>query len=119
MGATRLRLLNILEDDNKVNRSDYHSMCFVGNHCDKIVDQFAKITEVFHSEPEIKKKYDEFFEVYKPIHFLMKANRFLTPAELDQLDVYCEQIGEIYPRNFKKSIPPKLGKIFSFSPQCL
>ena len=119
MGATRLRLLNILEDDIKVNRSDYHSMFFVGNHCDKIVDQFAKITEVFHSEPEIKKKYDEFFEVYKPIHFLMKANRFLTPAELDQLDVYCEQIGEIYPRKVKKSIPPKLGKIFSFPPQCL
>ena len=47
----------------------------------------------------------------------MKANRFLTPAELDQLDVYCEQIGEIYPRNFKKSIPPKLGEIvLSFFP---
>ena len=51
----------------------------MGNHCDKIVDKFEKITEVFSSEPDVKKKYDEFFEVYKKVHFLMKAKRFLTP----------------------------------------
>ena len=112
MGVTRLRLQDILENDLKVNRSDYHSSCFVGNHCDKIVEMFEKITEVFASKPEVKKKYDEFFEVYKPLHFLMKANRFLKSEELDQVDFFCERIGEIYPKNFQKSIPPKLGNNF-------
>ena len=103
MGTTRIRLQSILENDLKVNRSDYHSLCFVGNHCDKIVDKFEKITEVFSSEPDVKKKYDEFFEVYKKVHFLMKAKRFLTPEELDLLDFYCEQIGVIYPQELSEA----------------
>ena len=109
MGAKRIMLQDILENDLKVNRSDYHSACFVGNHCDKIVEDYKKITEVFSSKPEVQKKYDDFFEVYKPLHFLMKSNRFLTSEELDKIDFYCERIGEIYPRNFQKTIPPKLG----------
>ena len=44
----------------------------------------------------------------------MKANRFLTPAELDLIDIYREKLGEIYPKNFKKSIPTKLGMSISF-----
>ena len=111
MGASRLKLQKILEKDLKVNRSDYHSACFVGNHCDKIVDQYKKITEVFASNPEVRKKYDDFFEIYKPLHFLMKANRFLTPEELDQIDILAEKLGEVYPRSFKKTIPPKLGEL--------
>ena len=75
MGATRLRLQDILENDLKVNRSDYHSACFVGNHIDKIVDKLEKITEVFSANQEVKVKYDEFFGMYKPLHFLMKARR--------------------------------------------
>ena len=86
MGATRLKLEQILEEKLKVSRADYHSCSFVGNHCDTIVENYEKLTDVFSSNPEVKQKYDEFFEVYKPVHFLMKANRFLDSEELDLLD---------------------------------
>ena len=47
----------------------------------------------------------------------MKANRFLNPAELDLVDFCCEKIGEIYPRNFKSSIPPKLDDLIFVVPK--
>ena len=117
MGATRLKFQEILENKLKVNRADYHSSCFVGNHCDIIVEKYETITEVFASNPEVKKKYDEFLEVYKPLHFLMKSNRFLSPEELDLMDTYCEKIGEIYPKNFKTAIPPKLDDLIFVVPK--
>ena len=100
----------ILEEKLRVNS-------FVENHVDIIMDRYEEITEVFSSNPDVKKKYDEFFEVYKPLHFLMKACRFLTPAELDLVDLYCEKLGEIYPRNFKTSIPPKLDDLIFTVPK--
>ena len=100
MGATRLNLQEVLENNLSVNRSDYHSSCFVGNHCDVIVERYAEVTQVLVSKPEIKKKYDQFFEHYKPLHFLMKARRILTPEELDTIDVCCGKIWEVYPQHF-------------------
>ena len=61
MGSTRRKLRDILEKKLGFSRSDYHSNCFVGNHCDRIVAKYEVITEVLESKPEIKKKYDEFF----------------------------------------------------------
>ena len=117
MGATRMKLQDILESKLSVNRSDYHSSCFVGNHCDVIVERFEEVTEVLASEPETKKKYDEFFQQYKPLHFLMKAKRFLTPEELDTIDICCAKIGEVYPKYFKTSITPKLDDLIFVVPQ--
>jgi hypothetical protein len=117
MGATRMKLQDILESKLSVNRSDYHSSCFVGNHCDVIVERFDEVTEVLASEPETKKKHDEFFQHYKPLHFLMKAKRFLTPEELDTIDICCAKIGEVYPKHFKTSITPKLDDLIFVVPQ--
>ena len=117
MGTTRLKLQDILENKLSVNRSDYHSACFVGNHCDVIVERYAEITEVLASKPEVKEKYDKFFLYYKSLHFLMKACRFLTEKELDEVDFCCEQIGQVYPKYFKSSIPPKLDDLIFVVPQ--
>ena len=117
MGATRLKLQEVLEKNLGVSRSDYHSHCFVGNHCDKIVENYKVVTEVLASKPELKAKYDEFMECYKPLHFLMKANRFLTPGELDLIDNLCAKIGEVYPKNFRATIPPKLDDLIFIVPK--
>ena len=101
MGKTRRQLQEILEKKLGVSRSDYHSHCFVGNHCDKIVDNYEAITEVLASKPESKAKHDEFLKLYKPLHFLMKANWFLTADELDKIDFLCKEIGRVYPENFR------------------
>ena len=117
MGATRLQLQDILENKLGVNRADYHSNCFVGNHCDVIVERYTEITEVLSSKPEIKRKYDDFFKYYKPVHFLMKASRFLTNEELDRIDACCMKIGEVYPKHFKASITPKLDDLIFVVPK--
>jgi hypothetical protein len=116
MGVTRLKLQEILEKDLSVNRSDYHSSCFVGNHCDIIVERYHEITEVLADHPEVKKKYDQFYLYYKPVHFLMKANRFLTDQKLDKVDFCCEKIGQVYPEFFKASITPKLDDLIFVVP---
>ena len=107
MRVTRLRFQKVLEKDLSVNRSDYHSSCFVGNHCDIIVDKFEQLIEVFSNHPEVKIKYD----IYKPLHFLMKARRFLTLEELDKIDYLCEKIGEVYPKHFRGTITPKFDDL--------
>ena len=118
MGSTRLKLQEVLEKDLSVNRADYHTSCFVGNHCDIIVDKFEKVTEVLSSKPEVREKYEEFFKYYKPVHFLMKAHRFLTSDELDLIDFNCEKLGEVYPKHFKgKTIPPKLDDLIFVVPR--
>ena len=116
MGVTRLKLQEILEKDLSVNMSDYHSSCFVGNHCDIIVERYHEITEVLADHPEVKKKYDQFYLYYKPVHFLMKANRFLTDQKLDKVDFCCEKIGQVYPEFFKASITPKLDDLIFVVP---
>ena len=117
MGGTRLSLQHVLENKLGVSKSDYHSNSYVGNHCDKIVENYEAITEVLASKPEIRSKYDEFMKYYKPLHFLMKACRFLTPDELDEIDRLCEKIGEVYPKNFKSTIPPKLDDLIFVVPK--
>ena len=117
MGITRLKLQDVLENKLSVNRSDYHSNCFVGNHCDVIVERYAEVTEVLASNPEVKEKYDEIFLYYKPLHFLMKAHRFLTEEELDMIDICCAKIGELYPKYFKGSITPKLDDLVFIVPE--
>ena len=61
MGSTRLALQDALKNKLGVHRADYHSSCFVGNHCDLIVDKYEVLTAVI----DVKEKYDKFFEHYK------------------------------------------------------
>ena len=54
MGITRLKLQDVLENKLSVNRSDYHSNCFVGNHCDVIVERYTEVTKVLASNPVLQ-----------------------------------------------------------------
>ena len=47
----------------------------------------------------------------------MKANRFLTAEELDLLDFHCEKVGEVFPKYFQASIPPKLDDLIMVVPR--
>ena len=60
----------------------------------------------------MKAKHDELLKLYKPLHFLMKANWFLTADELDKIDFLCKEIGRVYPENFRgATFPPKLDNL--------
>jgi hypothetical protein len=66
---------------------------------------------VFNDNPDIKEKYENFFVLYKEVHFLMKKKQFLTEEEISILGEKCEAIGVVYPKYYMSSIPSKLDDL--------
>ena len=115
-GKHRRQLEEIMANDIGVHKCEYPSGAFVGNHCDKIVDNYEKLAVVLDDAPEVKEGFLEFGAIYKTIHFLMKAKRELTDDEIALLEVKCHQLGEVFPRVFGGSITPKLHELIFYVP---
>lgn len=110
MGALRQEFQRKMEAIN-VDRNEYHSRSLVGNHCDKVVEHYIELTSVFSDYPDVQQKYNSLFSVYKPIHFLMKRRDWMTEPEICQLAEGCRQIGILYPKLLKRSIPSKVDDL--------
>ena len=98
-------------DEIGATKTEFFSNVFVGNHVDLIFKEFEYLIEVLDSWPHLQSGITEVVECYRSIHFLMQVRRFLTPAEQSSLKYECTRLGEIFPRVFKCSLPPKLDTL--------
>ena len=80
------------------------------------MDNFKELTEVFSDHPDLKNGFEEFFESYVRPHHLMKAKRWLTSEEIEELRKDCTNLGVIFPKVFKRSIPSKMDDLIFIVP---
>ena len=83
VGPSRRRLLELLEDTLHVSKTAYMGGTYVGNHCQKILNEHEVLAEVLNPRPEIKELFLDFCSNYHAVHKLMKASRWLTDAEVE------------------------------------
>ena len=103
-------------DEIGASKSSYFSKVFVGNHVDIIFKEFEYLIEGLDTSPNLQSGIMEVVECYRTIHFMMQHRRFLTPAELASLRYECTKLGEIFPRVFQCSLPPKLDALVFIVP---
>ena len=116
-GSLEAKLNTVLEDDVHVKRQAYHSQCFVGNHCKKILDCRQLLLNVL-PDGDVKTKFMGLFGRLKYIIDLFKAE-FLTDREVTTLCSRCWELGHWFPKNFpNETIPPKLHFLISHIPEC-
>lgn len=116
-GAIEQELNRVLEQQLHVKRQAYHSQCFVGNDCKKILDKRDLLLNVLPEGP-VKSKYRGLFGRLGGIVDLFVA-RFLTDDEVNALCMRCWDLGHWYPKNFpKQTIPPKLHILVCHVPEC-
>lgn len=105
-----------LEKDLGVKRQAYHSQCFVGNHCKKIIDNPETLMKDIPDGP-VKVKFQGLFGRLRHIFSLFKAD-FLTQAEINALCFRCWDLGYYFPANFPgETIPPKLHMLICHIPE--
>ena len=105
-----------LENDLNVKRQAYHSQCFIGNHCQKIVEESNTLLRDLPEGP-VKVKFIGLFGRLARILKLFKAT-FLTPAEVKELQIRCWDLGYFVPANFpEESTPPKLHMLVCHIPE--
>lgn len=78
----------------------FHSNSLVGNHCDRLIAGSEQLIELIHDE-EKKIDYREYFECLENILKTMNAKRWLDDDEIENVELYCERFGVIYPKLFK------------------
>ena len=110
-GKARLELERILTEVLKVSKHEYHSGGYVGKHVDKIVDNYELFAPLLDSMPERKKLFLEQGACYKPLHFFMKRNGFLTDLEVEEVERCCTELGRIIPALYGGTIPPKFDDL--------
>ena len=114
-GFYERRLNERLEKDLNVKRQAYHSQCFIGNHCQKIVEESETLLQDLPQGP-MKVKFKGLFRRLAQILKLFKAT-FLTPQEVRELQIRCWDMGYFVPANFpEESIPPKLHMLVCHIP---
>ena len=115
-GKARLEMQRILSDVVKVRKFEFHSGGYVGKHCDKIVDKYEVFAPLLDDFPEQKKLFLELGAAYKPVHFYMKRNGFLTEEEIQEIENCCAKMGQLIPALYGGSIPPKVDDLIFVVP---
>lgn len=82
VGEHRKQLLHILENVLKVAKTAYQGGNYVGNHVQKILNSYKVLSVVLADRPKVKELFEEFCGHYLEVHHLLKAARWLTPAEV-------------------------------------
>ena len=115
-GTFETALNSRLENDLKVKRQAYHSQCFVGNHCVKIVNNCETLLQDL-PEGDVKTKFQGLFGRFRQIFHFFKAE-FLQPHEIRALSIRCWELGYFFPTNFPlENIPPKLHILICHIPE--
>ncbi|XP_072032273.1 uncharacterized protein [Amphiura filiformis] len=115
-GQFEKKLNERLENDLGIKRQAYHSQCFVGNDCKKIVNHVEILLQDLPDGP-VKNKFQGLFGRLRRIFSFFKAD-FLTPTEVKELCLRCWDLGYFFPANFpKESIPPKLHILICHIPE--
>ena len=120
-GSIEKDLNDKLENELHVKRQAYHSQCFVGNHCMKILENTDVLIDVLPDTEEgkaLKRKMYGLFGRLRGIFRYFKA-KFLTTDEIKALCVRCWELGTWFPKNFpSETIPPKLHFLICHIPDC-
>ena len=109
-------LTHVLENELGVVKQMYHSMCFNGNHCMTIVNNYKKLLNPIAGHPQCKKLI-QLFEYLKNIFNKFTA-AFLTELEIRELSEDCWELGRWFPAAFPQdTIPPKLHILICHIPE--
>jgi hypothetical protein len=81
VGPHRRELLRILEELG-VYKTAYQGGTYVGNDCQKILQNADKLATVLDSVPEVKELFKTFAKTYLEVHYLIKASRWLKDTEV-------------------------------------
>ena len=99
-----------------VQRQAYHSQCFVGNHCVKILENIDLLLDVL-PKSDFRNIYTGLFKRMHKIFKLFKSG-FLTEDEVDALKKRCWDLGTWFPKKFPlETIPPKLHMLVCHVPE--
>ena len=115
-GPIEEQLNHILENIVHVKRQTYHSQCFIGDHCKKILKHNGVLLDVLpDGDSKVK-----FRGLFGRMHRIFKyfQSRFLDPNEIKGLSILCWELGVWFPRNFpEETIPPKLHFLIGHIPE--
>ena len=96
-----------------------HSQCFVGNHCNIILQNVEKVTAPLKGLP----KFDNYLELFRCLRHILVSPfaeaKFLSPKQVEDLNHSCWALGEWFPKAFpNETIPPKLHILIAHVPEC-
>ena len=119
MGEREKELYRIVIDTLNVKKQAYHSQCFVGNHCNIILQNAEKVTAPLKGLPE----FDNYLELFRRLRHILVGPfaeaKFLSPKQVEDLNHSCWALGEWFPKAFpNETIPPKLHILIAHVPEC-
>lgn len=117
-GYYETKLNEILEEIGVV-RQYYHSMSFIGNHCEKLLKNSSKLCA------NLKKisafEYEKYFTIFHKFYLcfqLYSKNEFLTPQEIRHLELRCTSYGSYWNKHFpSETCPPKHHLLVTHIPE--
>jgi hypothetical protein len=81
VGPHRRELFRILEELGVYNTA-YQGGTYVGNDCQKILQNADKLAKVLDSVPEVKELFIKFAKTYLEVHYRIKASSWLDNTEV-------------------------------------
>ncbi|XP_071948723.1 uncharacterized protein [Antedon mediterranea] len=114
----REKLLNsILDGELHVKKQAYHSQCFVGNHCKKILRNSVRVLACLEGLPDHQRYVDLLGRLDHVFSFT--SARFLCDNEVEDVRQSCWALGIFFCSIFpEQNIPPKLHILISHVPEC-
>ncbi|XP_072019294.1 uncharacterized protein [Amphiura filiformis] len=120
-GSLEKQLNDKLENELHVKRQAYHSQCFVGNHCKRILEGTDVLISVLPDTEEVKTLKSKMYGLFGRLRAIFRffRSKFLTEQEVRALCMRCWELGLWFPKNFpEETIPPKLHFLICHIPEC-